>query len=137
MAATNWTINGDSPTPVTEFALPYDLFLYNADPDNAVYLDDTRGMSAASGAILPPLSTKVWEAGDPCFAICGAGLTARLNVSKNSGDLQNPAAIATSILTQGLAQQIATNIKLLGVPPIDRAAVIVSRSEERRVGKEC
>ena len=43
--------------------------------------------------------------------------------------MQNPAAIATSILTQGLAQQIATNINLLGVPPIDRAAVIVSTSE--------
>ncbi|HXK36327.1 MAG TPA: hypothetical protein VJ553_02000 [Candidatus Paceibacterota bacterium] len=131
MAATNWTINGDSPTPVAEFALPYDLFLYNADPANAVYLDDTRGMLASSGAILPPLSTKIWKAGDPCFAICDAGLTARVNASKNSGDLQNPAAIATSILTQGLASQIASAINLQGVPSIDKLTLLLDETYDQ------
>lgn len=128
MTATNWTVNGDAPTPITEFALPYDLFLYNSDPTNPVYLDDTRGMTASSGAILPPLATKIWKAGDPCFAVCASGKTAVLNASKNSGDLQDPAAIASSILQQGLASDIAQQIYITGAPPVDKGTVLASAS---------
>lgn len=119
MVARNYSVNGNAPVPVAEFALPNDLLLYNADQNNTIYLDKYRGMIYTSGAILPPLAGRIWRKGDPCFAICAPGQTAQLNVSDNAGDLFNPAAIATSILNQGLAQQIAVATNALGIPPTD------------------
>jgi len=134
MPATNYTITGNSPTPISEFPTQADLFLYNADTANNVYLSETRGLQSSTGAILPPLATKRWVAGMACFAICDAGKTAQLNVSANAGEISNPAAIASSILAQGLAGQIASAIKVAGVPIIDAPVVLWNNSQAVATG---
>lgn len=119
MTARNYTVLSGSATSVQEFPLPRDLFIVNQSTTATVYLDTTRGVTATSGMPLPPQSTKRWESGDPCFAICASGETATINVSDNAGELNNPAAVAGQILTQGLAGSIASAITLSGVPIID------------------
>ena len=119
MTARNYTILSGSATPIQEFALPRDVFIVNEDVNHTVYLDTNRGVQSTSGMPLPPQSTKRWIAGDPCFAITSPGETATLNVSDNAGELNNPSAIATQILNQGLANQIAAAITLSGVPLVD------------------
>ena len=129
MTARNYTVLDGSATSVQEFALPRDLFIVNTSTTATVYLDTTRGVTATSGMPLPPQSTKRWESGDPCFAICAAGNTATINVSDNAGELANPAAVAGQILTQGLAGQIASAITLSGVPIIDTPALIYNNQQ--------
>lgn len=126
MTARNYTVIGEAATVVQEFPLARDLFIVNEDTSDTVYLDTTRGITYTSGMPLPPQSTKRWEKGDPCFAICAPGQTANINVSDNAGELNNPAAVASQILTQGLATQIASAINLQGVPAIDQPTTLLS-----------
>lgn len=129
MTARNYTILSGSATPIQEFALPRDVFIVNEDVNNTVYLDTNRGVQSTSGMPLPPQSTKRWIAGDPCFAITSPGQTATLNVSDNAGELNNPSAVATQILNQGLAAQIAAAITLSGVPLVDAPAELSNFSQ--------
>ena len=124
--ASNYTVNGNAPTPVMEFALPQDKFLYNRDTTATIYLGTDRGISAYSGFPLPPQSTKRWPAGDPLFAITDPGGTAILNVSDSSGEFVNPAAVASQLLTQGLDTAIANAINVVGVPAIERLTELLN-----------
>lgn len=102
MTATNYTVNGDAPTKLIEQPLPQDKFVVNLDANNTVYLDTTPGINASSAMPLPPGASKVWIAGQPCFAIAASGQSAQVNVSDNVGALFNPAGIASQIISQGL-----------------------------------
>jgi len=125
MAATTYTINGSSPTAVLEFARPNDVFLQNLSTADTVWLDNSRGVTATSGAPLGAGASKVWTAGMPLFAVAGAGKTVPLCMSDNSGAIVDPSTIAAQILQQGLATSIAQAIYVTGVPPVDRLTDIV------------
>lgn len=120
---TNYTIGSSAPT---QLFLPknHDCFIYNTSTTVTVYLDSYQGGTVASGMPLPPQSSKTWLAGDYCYAITSGTDVGILNVTDNAGDVVNPAAIASSLLTSGLAAQIAANIAVSGAPPIDAFASI-------------
>lgn len=124
MVASNFTVNGYAPTPVLEFGVARDKFLYNRDSANTLYLGTDRGVTSSSGFPMGPASTRRWVAGDPLFAICESGKSAVLNISDNAGEYNDPAANAAQILQQGLAGQIASAINLVGVPSIDRPTLL-------------
>ena len=77
---------------------------------------------------LSPGSSLVWDARKPLFAACAAGQTSTLLVLENSGNLFDASAVASQILTQGLATQIADAITLNGVPPINPFDLLYSGS---------
>ena len=99
--------------------------LYNIDPANDIYLDDTpQTPGNPTGLPLHPGAQITWESGRECYAMCAPGLTATLLTSPAAGGYFDPYTLATNILTLApggltLAQQIANSISITGAPPID------------------
>lgn len=119
--ATNYTINSFAAQLYFQKKLE-NCMLYNSSSTATVYVDKYPGVTPSSGFPVPPLSTKIWSSGDDLYAISDS--TAILNVSDNAGDVANPQAIATSLITSGLAGAIAAAITLSGVPVIDNLATL-------------
>jgi hypothetical protein len=82
--------------------------LYNAGA-NPLYVDSDLTVGVSSFPISPGGSLP-WDAGVPLYAVSPAGTT--MNVAPGSSTVFDPTAIATAILDQGLAQDIATSISL-------------------------
>lgn len=121
--ATAYTVWDSSPTAVFPNPQDRDYFIYN-NGSTTVYLDSYPSVLPSTGMPLPPSSSKVWLQGSPCYAIADVGMSGKINVSENAGDVVNPAAVATSLLTSGLAQQIASAIYVTGTPPVDKYTLI-------------
>ena len=82
------------------------------------YLDSQTGVGV-SGLPLAPGSNVVWDAHRPLFVACAVGDATTLVVTDNSGPIFNPAAIASQIISQGLAGQISASIFASGIPTVD------------------
>src|SRR3954465_14723622 len=103
-AGGNYTVTPFSPVQLFS-AKDKDCFIYNTS-NVTVYLDSYPGMTSNVGMPLPAQSSKLWLQGDPCYAITGVGDTGTLNITENAGEVVNPAAIANSLISSGLATAI-------------------------------
>jgi hypothetical protein len=98
--------------------------IVNAGP-GVVWLAEDQVPTApyASAHPLQVSSTIVWDKDRALYL--GADVTSTVTVTSNAGQVFDASAIAGQILTQGLAQQIAQQIAITGVPQIDAAESIV------------
>ncbi len=86
---------------------------------NPVYLSDQSSFSVATGIALGPGSTILWDDGRDLYLLATAALPTTVNVYANSGGIFDAGAIASQIIAQGLAGDIADLIELQGAPPIN------------------
>jgi len=93
-----------------------------------VYLDEDQAVQPYSGVPLRPGSTIQWDADRCAYAVTDPGNIGALTVLDNQGYLFDAGAIATQILGQGLAADIATHIAISGAPPIDINALLLSQN---------
>ena len=99
--------------------------LYNAG-DAVAFVDSQP--QAASGYPLSPGSTLSWDAKRPLYAACAKGAPTSLLVTDNGGAVFDASAIAGQILSQGLAQSIASSILATGVQTVNNPVRIVDKS---------
>lgn len=90
------------------------------------YLDSDQPDSTTSGQPLSAGSSLTWSKDQPLWTVAPVATT--LVVSENTGAIFDAGAIASQILAQGLADQIAAAINVVGVPAIESATVIVNQS---------
>jgi hypothetical protein len=92
--------------------------LYNRSVDQSVYVSDER-LGGASGFLLGPGMSLTWEAQKEVYLWRAAPGAVPVPVTSvdDGGEFTDPSTIATAILQQGLAQQIADAISFTGVPP--------------------
>ena len=102
--------------PVYPAGLQPALNIKNAGP-NTVYLDSQNGV--ATGYPLSIGSSIVWDAGKPLYLSCAPAELATVYITDNAGSLFDASAVASQILTQGLAAQVATQILATGVQVVD------------------
>lgn len=120
MIETNINVPNDAPCVVAEQGFGRDIMLLNRDTATTIYLGTARNVLPTNGLPLRPGSTKVWLAGDPCYAITDAATKPQLHVSQNTGMLFDP-------------QTIAQQLKISGVPAID-ARVTLEPLNSRSIG---
>jgi hypothetical protein len=126
-----YTISDQSPTLVIPAHSFYPDVQLTNDGLRRVYLGTDSTVSVATGYPLDPGSNKDWTTGE------GSGLWVisdpvgvpatplpTLRLITNTGGIFNPTAISNALILGGLAQGIATAIRIEGVPPIDEAAVL-------------
>lgn len=130
MSSPTWAIGSAYPTTIFRRQQKQTAYnVYNIG-SNDVYIDDSpQAPNTVSGVPLHPGAQLTWEAGRECYAICATGLSSTLLTSPAAGGYFDPYTLATNILTLApsgltLAQQIANELNLVGVPPIDRMAVL-------------
>jgi hypothetical protein len=119
-----FTINDISPTKVIYDNVNMGSTIIFNDGANTIWLGNDTTLSISNGFPLGPGSNKSWNADQPCYAICATGLTSSLRITDNDGALFDTANIAGQIISQGLADDIATALRIEGVPPIDNAQVL-------------
>lgn len=116
---------GPNGVTVAESALTAGDSLLTAPTTNtATVWVDSGPVTGPQGVELTPGSSQPWPAGKPLHA--WASSTADLFVTDGLDAGTNPGAIASAILAQGLAAQIASQIALSGAPPIDVNTVILN-----------
>lgn len=88
-----------------------------------IYLEtDQQNTGPGAGQPLSPGSVQPWDAGLGLWAACPTAGT--LLVSDNSQSPFDAGAIASQILGQGLAQDIANAIYITGAPPVDKYTLL-------------
>lgn len=104
------------------------LSLKNNDTTNIIYVgESTTKCQQGQGLPIGPLSTVVWDAQRPLWAVCPTLVgTAQVSLTavSNTGAVFSPGDLASQILTQGLAQQIANDIFITGTPPVDKYTLL-------------
>lgn len=90
------------------------------------YLDSDQPDSTTSGQPLSAGSSLTWAKDQPLWTVAPVATT--LVVSENTGAIFDAGAIASQILAQGLAAQIAAAINVVGVPAIESATVLMNFS---------
>lgn len=98
-----------------------------------VYLDDEPQTDVSRGRPLGPGSTVVWEANTPLWLIAESA-AGEVRISDSSGAMFDAGAIASQILGQGLAGEIASAISLSGVPVIDAPAELHTGTQTPATG---
>lgn len=81
------------------------------------YLDTEQQATPTTGVPLSAGSTVIWQAGRPLWVTAPAATS--LTITENSGAIFDAGAVASQILSQGLAGDIAQQINGLGVPSVD------------------
>ena len=99
--------------------------LYNTG-DAVAFVDSQP--QAAQGYPLSPGSTLSWDAKRPLYAACAKGAPTSLLVTDNGGAVFDASAIAGQILSQGLAQSIASSILATGVQTVNNPVRVVDKS---------
>lgn len=102
------------------------LTVYNAGLISVQVTDDANG--TATGFPLQPGSSIVWDAGRSLNAYVPTGVAgvALLVVLDNGGQISNPSAIASALLTAGLATAIGNAISITGAPPLNVSDAIAT-----------
>lgn len=102
--------------------------VYNSG-SKTVFLDSQDPVSNPSaGQPLSAGSSIGWDSKQALYAITAAGETTTITVTNNSGNIFDAGAIATQIIDQGLAQDIANAISITGAPPIDQFTNILRQT---------
>ena len=118
MSATTWTINDTNPVQIIP-PVGYETAtqISNLDLVNSIVLSDDTTLS---GITLPPGSSIEWDPHKGLWIhVATAGTSVQVNVVDNEGLFTNGQAVASALITSGLANQIASSISLSGAPPID------------------
>lgn len=125
MSGGNYDVTGNSPCLIFDYPQGDPYTVTNVG-SVTVYLGDERNIYPSTGFPLNPGASRVWDAGVTLYAIANPGDTGRVNVSRGSGVVTDPASVASQILTQGLASAIATQISIAGAPAIDSPQILLS-----------
>lgn len=113
--AITYTLTAE-PTTATGSGFAAGALLYNQGPGTA-YAADTPG-NEVDGFPIRAGASMTWDAQRPLYLTSSAGAVLVLDQDSGSS-LFNPADIASQILDQGLAGDIAASIKAGGVPVVD------------------
>lgn len=127
-----YTITGSVPIQMWPAGNSESLTLTNASSTDSVYLSDTP---TVGGYPVGPGSSLTWDRSRPLFASCDDGKTVELLVLANSGPLFSSSAIASSIMSAGLAEAIANQITLNGVPPINTMFLLADQFTSLSAGQ--
>lgn len=92
------------------------LLLTNTDKWWPIYISD---LPSGNGYALTPGASISWDSERPLYATVDDGVEAELVALENGGSLFSPSAIADALTASGLSSSIASQMSLLGVPPID------------------
>jgi hypothetical protein len=104
--------------------------LENRDLATAVYLGGDEGMDPAGNdvAILDPLGTKSFDGSADQWAMTQAGAAVVSSIPGATGSTPSAVAIATEIVTSGLALAIAQEVGATGVPLLTKSTNIDSQT---------
>lgn len=91
------------------FLAQTDSHTLSNDGPATVYVSFKPNASISDGLPISVGGTVIWDADRPCYGVADVG-GAKLRVNSNSGPVTNPSAIASAIISQGLAGQIAAAI---------------------------
>lgn len=122
--AISYTLTSE-PTPVTEAGYPDGALIYNTGTSDAYASEDPGGQ--VTGFPVPAAGGSLtWDANRPLYLSAGAGQTTSVVVDDNSSStVSSPVDLANAIISAGLAQDIADQISLKGVPAIDNPTTLV------------
>jgi len=88
-----------------------------------IYVNNEDPISDPSaGQPLTPGSSLGWDADRSLYMTCPTSGT--VTITENSGTLMDAGAIASQIISQGLADDIASAIYISGIPPVDRYTLV-------------
>lgn len=113
----------DSSRRILDRTVDGSVTLYNPEPVTVIYVDSQNPATINSQPINPGAQL-VWTQRE-CYAVCAAGESGNLLVSENDGNLTDPNAIASAIIDQGLAQDIANAIQITTVPAGDNPTILL------------
>jgi hypothetical protein len=101
MPNTRFTVSQYAPSIVHEFSVDRDEIVMNLGPDT-VYLSNERNVTVYSGWPVKPNAWKVWESGQPLFAIADTVHTVDsvIVVNENSGPYFDPLLMANAANTE-------------------------------------
>ncbi|HXK36062.1 MAG TPA: hypothetical protein VJ553_00585 [Candidatus Paceibacterota bacterium] len=135
MTQGQFTISDTAPTPIIPYGVTVtDSSLVTNIGANTIWLGNDSTVGITSGLPLNPGANKPWEAGQALYAVCAPGFGSTLQMIDNDGSTFDPTAISSALLIGGLATQIATAINLLGVPPVDQAALAYANIQNVALG---
>ena len=89
--------------------------------ESEIWLAQTSAVDESNAYILSPGSSVIWEAGKVLYL--GGPLGGRAFVSDNSGSLFDASAVASAMIQQDLAGEIAQRINIEGIPPIRQSSI--------------
>lgn len=114
------------PTPVTESGWPNGALIYNTGTADAYAAEDPGGQ--VTGFPVPAAGGSLtWDADRPLYLSAGAGHTTTVVVDDNSSStVSSPTDLANAIIAAGLASDIAQQVNVMGVPPIDAPVELVT-----------
>lgn len=94
---------GNSPTKL--YNNPGEIFLFNTDTANSVWVDDNGSIEPGNGQELPPLGFLQWDGTDPLFAICDTGVNApiKLRASASVKAMTTPLIISGGTIEATIA----------------------------------
>ena len=119
---TPYIVSSSTPIQATQNGYPAPVTIYNSSKTATINCAESGNM--ASAFPLNPGSTLVWDAGKALYLALGSGagpVTVFLN--ENGGSLTDATAIASAIIQQGLADDIAAKIAISGAPSIDASRI--------------
>ena len=89
--------------------------------ESEIWLAQTSAVDESNAYILSPGSSVIWEAGKVLYL--GGPLGGRAFVSDNSGSLFDASAVASAMIRQDLAGEIAQRINVEGIPPVRQSSI--------------
>lgn len=123
--ATTYTLTNPGVTTITDAGWPNGALIYNQSATGTVYACDRPG-GETDGFPITPLGSLTWGQGRPLYLTTDTTGTVAVVDQDSSSSLSLPAAIASQLRTQGLAQQIANDINTSGVTVVDVPVEIVN-----------
>lgn len=121
---TPYVVSSANPVQVTGNITQTVSTVYNSSTTDVLYLSDTGNPAGAFP--LNPGSTIQWDGGKPLYLSVLGTAVVTAYVMPNGGNLTDATAIASAIIAQGLAQDIAQEISISGAPPIDSSRVPIA-----------
>ena len=113
------------PVPVYPGGFQGALLLYNPGP-GTLYVSDGPGVSPANGWPIAKGSTLTWAPNRSLYAVSDSSAT--LYADSNAGSMTSAEDVATALIDSNLANLIAQQLNLVGVPPIDSPVELLSFS---------
>lgn len=108
-----------------QHGFPESLFMVNESATDTIYLTDTNGTAPGIGTPLGPGNVGTWAARRNLYAsVAPGGAAATLALSDAMDSMFPAGAVASQLITQGLANDIAVANNQLGIPPTNTFDVL-------------
>ena len=109
-----------NPVAVYSDGVQQAVTVINNSTSDSIYLGKSANDSKqGNGLPLGPLSSVIWDAKTPLY-VTGPLAGASFSVVQNEGPISNPGAIASQLISQGLATAVANAIYQVGTPNVDK-----------------